>query len=86
MGGVNRIGGVQRPMADRVIFQSDKTELEDKTVLREFKKCGNDTTMDSAHSISIVLSSEDANKKHGDVIYQFYFRNQNDVVSKGLSF
>jgi hypothetical protein len=86
MGGDNRIGGIQRPLADRIVFQDDKTKPEDKTFLRELKKCGSDTNPDSPHRVFVVLSAEGANKKHGDVIYQFYFRYQNDVVSKDLSF
>jgi hypothetical protein len=69
MGSVNGIGGVQRPVADRTVFQGDKAELEDKTILWKLKERSNDTDMDSAHSVSVVLSSEGANKKHGDVIY-----------------
>jgi hypothetical protein len=86
MGRVNRIGGVQRPVADRTVFQGGKTKPEDKTVLRELKECGNDTNLDSPYSLFVVLSAEGTNKKHGDVVYQFYFGYQNDVVSKDLSF
>jgi hypothetical protein len=86
MGLVNGVGGVQRPVADRTVFQGDKTKPEDKTVLWELKKRCNDTNMDSAHSVSVVLSVEGTNKKYGDVIYEFYFRYQNDVVSKDQSF
>jgi hypothetical protein len=56
-------------VADRVIFQGDKAKPEDKTILRKLKKRGNDTNLDSAHSVSVVLSSEGANKQYGDVIY-----------------
>jgi hypothetical protein len=69
MGCVNRIGSIQRPVADRAIFQGDKTKSEDKTILRELKERGDDTNLDSAHSVSVVLSSEGANKKYGDIIY-----------------
>jgi hypothetical protein len=74
MGRVNRIGGVQRPLADRTVLQGGKTKPEDKTFLRELKECGNDPNLDSAHSVSVVLSSESTDKKHDHVIYQFYFR------------
>jgi hypothetical protein len=73
-------------VVDRTIFQGDKTKLEDKTVLQKLKKCGNAPNLDSPHSLSDVLFSEGANKKYGDVVYQFYFRYQNEVVSKDLSF
>jgi hypothetical protein len=86
VGCVNCIGGVQRPLADRTVFQGDKAKPEDKTILRKHKKCGNDTNLDSAHSVSVILSSEGTNKKHGAVIYKFYFRYQNDVVSKDQYF
>jgi hypothetical protein len=86
MGSVNGIWGVQRPLADRTIFQGDKAKPEDKTVLRKLKECGNDPNLDSAHSVSAVLSSEGADKKYGGVIYQLYFRYQNDVVSKDQTF
>jgi hypothetical protein len=86
VGSVNGIGGVQRPLADRTVFQGDKAKPEDKTILRKLKKCGNDTNLDSAHSVSVVLSSEGTNKKHGAIIYEFHLRYQNDVVSKDQSF
>jgi hypothetical protein len=86
MGSIDRIGGVQRPPADRTVFQGGKAESENKTILRKLKKRGNDTNLDSAHSVSVVLSFEGANKKHGDVIYQFYLCYQDDVVSKAQSF
>ena len=71
---VNGIRGVQRPVADRTVFQGDKTKPEDKTILRKLKECGNDTNLDSPHSLPVVLSAEGANEKYGDVIYQLYFR------------
>jgi hypothetical protein len=54
---------------NRTVFQGGKTKLEDKTVLRELKECGNDTNPDSSYSLFVVLSSESTNKKHGDVVY-----------------
>jgi hypothetical protein len=69
MGCVNCVGGVQRPLADRTVFQGDKTKPEDKTVLWGLKRRGADTNLDSAHSVSVVLSFESTNKKYDDVIY-----------------
>jgi hypothetical protein len=69
MGSVNGIGGEQRPVVDRTIFQGDKAKPEDKRILGELKKCGNDPNLDRAHSVSVILSSEGADKKYGDVIY-----------------
>jgi len=56
-------------MADRIIFQSDKTKLEDKIVLWEYKERGNDPNMDSINSVSSVLSTEGEIKKCTIVIY-----------------
>jgi hypothetical protein len=43
-------------VADRTIFQSDKTEPEDKTVFWQFEECGNDTNPGSVNSVLVVLS------------------------------
>jgi hypothetical protein len=74
MGRVNDFRRIQGALADRTVFQGYKTEREDKTFLREHKKRGNEADMDSAYSLAVVLSSKGTDKKHGDVIYQFYFR------------
>jgi hypothetical protein len=68
-------------MADRIIFQGDKTKSEDKAFLWEFKKCGYDTNMDSVNSLSSVLSIKTKVQQPGNIIYEFYFRIQNDAVS-----
>jgi hypothetical protein len=43
-------------VADRTIFQGDKTEPEDKTVLWQFEECRNDTNLGSVNSVLVVLS------------------------------
>ena len=73
-------------MADRIVFQNDKTKLEDKTVLWEFKERCNDAGMDSINSVSYVLSAEGEIKDFWDVIYEFYFCNKDNVVSTCFSF
>jgi hypothetical protein len=45
-------------VADRNIFQSDKTKLENKTVLWQFKKRSNDADMDSVNRVSVILPVE----------------------------
>jgi hypothetical protein len=72
-------------VADRVVFQSDKTELEDKTFLRQFKERCNDSSMDSADSVSIVLPVEGEIKELWLVIYEFYFRDKDDAFPTGIS-
>jgi hypothetical protein len=71
---------IQGAVADRVIFQRDKTELEDKEVLREFKECGNDPSMDSVDSIPFILCVEGENKEFWDVVYQFYIGNKDNAI------
>jgi len=38
-------------VADRIIFQGDKTKPKDKKILWKLKECGNDTNMDSDDSV-----------------------------------
>jgi len=72
-------------VADRIILQNNKTKLEDKTVLWEYKERGNDTNMDSINSVSTVLLAEGEIEKYKVVIYQFYISNKDNAVSAGLS-
>ena len=61
-------------MADRIIFQNNKTKLEDKTVLWQLKERGNDTNMDCVNSVSVILPVKGEIKKFTSVIYELYFR------------
>jgi hypothetical protein len=72
-------------VADRTVFQSDKTKPEDKTVLWEYKECGNDTNMDNINSVLTVLSAEGEIKKFKVVIYEFHISNKDNAVSAGFS-
>ena len=75
---------IQGSVADRNIFQSDKTKLEDKAVLWELKERGNDAGMDSVDSVSFILPAESEVKDFRDVVYQFYFGDKDDAVSAGF--
>jgi hypothetical protein len=54
---------IQRPVADRIIFQGDKTESENKTVLWEFRERGADPNMDSIDSVSAFYLLKAQSKK-----------------------
>jgi hypothetical protein len=54
-------------------------------IIYGLKECGTDTNLDSSYSLFVVLFSEGTNKKYGNVVYQFYFRYQNDVVPEDQS-
>jgi hypothetical protein len=68
-------------VADRTIFQVDKTESEDKAVLWEHEECGDDADMDSVDSIPACLSARGKGKSDTVIIYQFCIGNKDDVIS-----
>ena len=72
-------------MADRIIFQSNETEPEDKTVLREFEECGNDADMDSVDSVTVILPAEGKVQKVGYVVYEFHISNKDDAFSTDIA-
>jgi hypothetical protein len=73
---------IQRPLADRIIFQGGKTESENKTVLREFTERGADTNMDSVNSVPAFLFVKVPNEERGTLVYQFHIGNTDYAVSK----
>jgi hypothetical protein len=64
--------GIQRPVADRIIFQGDKTKFKNKTVLWEPAEYGADPNMDSIDSVSALLFVKDTIEERGAFIYQFH--------------
>jgi hypothetical protein len=69
-------------VGDRIIFQGDKTESENKTVLWEFRERGADPNMDSIDSLSALLFVKGTIEGGVAFIYEFHIGDTDNAVSK----